>query len=218
EPTASSAEQRFMESELVANVYERVWRPSFVRVMAGRGASASTGGFAGEFFIHKNCLAMDDRDGPWLDLSCGPGLFTRAMAAAAPGSHIIGLDISRAMLEVAARRAQGYTNVTFIRADAHHLPIADASLGGVNSSGALHAYDDPERAFGEIVRVLRPGGVFVASTFARANSLLGRAAAHLGGIRRYDSLRLRAQLARIGLIDYEEVVFGGSLIFRVRRP
>ena len=70
---ASTAEQRLMESELVARAYERFWRPAFVRVMAGKGADALTGGFSGEFFIHKNSLNMDERDGPWLDLSCGPG-------------------------------------------------------------------------------------------------------------------------------------------------
>src|SRR6185503_567245 len=37
EPTAASTEQRLMESELVARVYERVWRPTFVRMLAGKG-------------------------------------------------------------------------------------------------------------------------------------------------------------------------------------
>src|SRR5690606_40039337 len=71
------SEQRLMESELVARAYERFWRPAFVRVLAGSGAGSRTGGFPGEFFIHKNALAMDDREGPWLDVSCGPGTFTQ---------------------------------------------------------------------------------------------------------------------------------------------
>jgi len=41
EPTAASSEQRLMESPVVARLYERVWRPTFVRVLAGRGAGAS---------------------------------------------------------------------------------------------------------------------------------------------------------------------------------
>ncbi len=218
QPTASTAEQRFMESELIANIYERFWRPGFVRVMAGSGASASTGGFPGEFFIHKNCLAMEDRDGPWLDLSCGPGLFARAMAASAPGQLIVGLDISRAMLDVALRRAKGYSNVAFVRADAHSLPFADGCFGGVNNSGALHAYDDPEQVFGEILRVLTPGGVYVGSTFSRSSSVISRVTARLAGIRRFEPLELRAWLSRIGFADYEEIQFGGTFIFRVRKP
>src|SRR5690349_18296883 len=73
-PAPSSVEQRLMESELVARLYERVWRPAFVRLMAGGGAASAAGGFAGEFFLHKNAMGMDDRSGPWLDLSCGPGV------------------------------------------------------------------------------------------------------------------------------------------------
>src|SRR5262245_21406137 len=102
EPTASSAEQRLMESELVARLYERLWRPTFVRLLAGGGTDAFTGGFGGEFFIHKNALSIGERTGPWLDLSCGPGTFTRAMASAAPGDWVVGLDISRPMLDAAA--------------------------------------------------------------------------------------------------------------------
>lgn len=216
--TALSTEQALMESELVAQVYERFWRPAFVRVIAGSGAGARAGGFAGELFIHKNSLAMEDREGPWLDLSCASGLFTRAMAAAVPDEIVVGLDISAAMLDVAARRARGYGNVVLVRADAHHLPFRDGALGGVNNSGALHAYDDPEQVFQEVLRVLRPGGVYVGSTFARASSWVARVAARVAGIRRFEPLELRAWLSRIGFIDYEEIQLGGAFIFRVRKP
>lgn len=214
----ATTEQRLMESEMVARAYERFWRPTFVRIIAGKGAGASMGGFPGEFFIHKNCLAMDDRDGPWLDLSCGPGLFARAMAAADPGELTVGLDISRAMLEVAARRAKGYANVLFVRGDAHQLPFADAAFGGVNNSGALHVYDDPEQVFNEIRRVLRPGGLYVGSTFSKSPSRMGRLTARLAGIRRFDPAELHAWLSRLGFSEYEEIRFGGAFIFKVRKP
>ncbi|HEY1554919.1 MAG TPA: class I SAM-dependent methyltransferase [Kofleriaceae bacterium] len=218
EPTAASTEQRLMESDLVARVYERVWRPTFVRLLAGKGAGAAVGGLSGELFIHKHSLALDDRPGPWLDLSCGPGAFVRALAAAAPGALVVGLDISRAMLEVAAQRTRGYTNAVLVRGDAHALPFIDGAFGGVNNAGALHAYDDPELVFREVRRVLRPGGVYVGSTFAEAPSLLGRLAARAAGIRRFESGELRAWLSRIGFSDYEDVRLGGAFVFRVRRP
>ena len=218
EPAVTSSEQRLMESAVVARLYERVWRPTFVRVLAGRGAGAAVGGFAGEFFIHKGALALDGASGPLLDLSCGPGVFTRALAAAAPGARVVGLDISRAMLEVAAGRNRGYGNVVLVRADAHKLPFADASFQHVNNAGALHAYDDAEQALREVQRVLKPGGVLVGSTFAQAPSLLGRVTARLAGIRRYDPGELRAQLARLGFAEYEELRLGGAFVFRARRP
>lgn len=218
EPTASSSEQRLMESELVARVYDRVWRPAFVRVMGGKGAGAATGGFPGEFYIHKASLGIEDRPGPWLDLSCGPGLFTRAFAAAAPGSLVVGLDISKAMLTTAATRIHGYTNAQLIRGDAHDLPFVDGAFGGVNNAGALHVYDDSEQVFREVWRVLTPGGVFVGSTFSRETSVLGRVASRLAGIRRFDPPELRAWLSRVGFADYEEIKLGGAFIFRVRKP
>ena len=218
EPTAPSTEQRLMESDLVARVYERLWRPTFVRLLAGRGAGAAVGGLSGELFIHKHSLSLDDRPGPWLDLSCGPGAFVRALAASAPGALVVGLDISRAMLDVAAQRTGGYSNAVLIRADAHALPFVDGSFGGVNNAGALHAYDDPELVFREIRRVLRPGGLYVGSTFAEAPSLLGKIAARAAGIRRFETAELRAWLQRIGFSDYEEVKLGAAFVFRVRRP
>jgi SAM-dependent methyltransferase len=218
EPTATTREQRLMESPVVARIYERAWRPAFVRLMAGRGAGASVGGFPGEIYIHKNSLSVDDREGPWLDLSCGPGLFARAIAAAAPGAVVVGLDISRPMLEVAAKRVKGYSNVSLVRGDAHQLPFVPSSFEGVNNSGALHAYDDPEQVFREIWRVLKPGGLYVGSTFAEAPSLVGRITARAAGIRRFDPDQLRAWLNRIGFADFEELRLEASLIFRCRKP
>ena len=218
EPVPSNTEQRLMESDVVARIYDRFWRPTFVRMLAGKGAGASVGGLAGELFIHKHGLSLDDRPGPWLDLSCGPGAFARALAASAPGALIVGLDISRAMLEVASQRTGGYTNVVLVRADAHALPFVDGAFGGVNNAGALHAYDDPELVFREVRRVLRPGGLYVGSTFAEAPTILGRLAARAAGIRRFEPSELRAWLQRIGFADYEDVRLGGALVFRVRRP
>jgi SAM-dependent methyltransferase len=218
EPTAASTEQRLMESDLVARLYDRVWRPTFVRLLAGKGAGAAVGGLPGELFIHKHSLSLDDRPGPWLDLSCGPGAFVRALAASAPGALVVGLDISRAMLDVAAQRTKGYTNAVLIRGDAHALPFVDRAFGGVNNAGALHAYDDPELVFREVHRVLRSGGIYVGSTFAEAPSLLGRITARAAGIRRFEPGELRAWLQRIGFSDYEDVRLGDAFVFRVKRP
>ncbi len=214
---ATSTEQRLMESLVVARIYERLWRPTFVRLLAGKGAGGAVGGLAGELFIHKHTLAIDDRPGPWLDLSCGTGLFVRALAAAAPGALVVGLDIARAMLEVAERRTKGYGNVTLVRGDAHTLPFVDGAFTGINNVGALHVYDDVEQVFREVWRVLQPGALYVGSTFAEAPSLFGKVAARLAGIRRFEPDQLRGQLARVGLGEFESLPLGGAFIFRARK-
>lgn len=218
ELTAASAEQRLMESELVARLYDRVFRPAFVRLLGGRGASQGAGGFQGELFIYKAALATEDRPGPWLDLSCATGSVTRALAASAPTDLIIGADISPAMLKAAGRRIRGYSNVTLIRADAHDLPLADRSVGGTCIATALHVYDDPERVFHEVLRTLRPKGIFVGSAFHQKASAFHRLAGRLGGIRRFDPHELRSWLSRVGFVDYEEIRLGSAFIFRVRKP
>ena len=72
--------------------------------------------------------------------------------------------------------------------------------------------------FREVRRVLRPGGLYVGSTFAEAPSLLGKVLARAAGIRRFQPSELRTWLQRIGFSDYEDVRLGGALVFRVRRP
>jgi len=218
EPTPATAEQRLMESELVARLYDRTFRPAFVRLLGGRGAAKNAGGLAGEFFIYKNALGIEDRPGPWLDLSCGTGTLTRALAGAAPGDWVIGLDISRPMLEVAGSRLRGYGNTLLARADAHELPLADETIGGSIIASALHVYDDPERVFHELFRVLIPGGVFVGQAFHHKASMFHRLAGQIGGIRRFDPYELRGWLSRVGFVDYEEIRLGGSFIFRLRKP
>ena len=56
-----------------------------------------------------------------------------------------------------------------IRADASVLPVPDRCAGAVAALWMLYHLDDPEPAVAEAARVLRPGGLFVASTSSRAN-------------------------------------------------
>jgi ubiquinone/menaquinone biosynthesis C-methylase UbiE len=99
--------------------------------------------------------------GRLLDIACGPGVVTAAIAAGA--ACVIGLDATDAMLERAKARCAnaGLGNVTFQRGDAENLPFADASFDGVVTRAAVHHFADPQRAFNEMFRVLRPGGVAV---------------------------------------------------------
>ncbi len=97
-----------------------------------------------------------------LDLGCGTGYFTRALAARFPGADVLGLDIAPGMLEV-ARRHQG-AQVQWLCADAESLPLADASVDLVYSSLAIQWCEDLPRLFRELTRILRPGGWLVFST------------------------------------------------------
>jgi ubiquinone/menaquinone biosynthesis C-methylase UbiE len=98
-----------------------------------------------------------------LDLGCGAG--HTALAFAARGAEVIGLDLTPAMLAQARRLAseRGLGNARFEQGDATRLPFPDASFDCVTSRLSAHHYAQPGAAVAEAARVLRPGGVLLVS-------------------------------------------------------
>ncbi len=96
-----------------------------------------------------------------LDLGCGAGLDVfLAAARVGPTGRVIGVDMTPEMIQRARANAAaaGYTNVEFHLGDIESLPLPDASVDLVMSNCVLCLAPDKARAFGEIARVLRPGG------------------------------------------------------------
>lgn len=102
-----------------------------------------------------------------LDLGCGPGLFCRYFAGKEPDSNVIGFDLSRPMLESGVRKAERerFSNICFIRGDAHHLPFKDNTMDAVNCSGALYLFKDAAKVLSEVKRVLKTDGRFSLSVY-----------------------------------------------------
>lgn len=96
-----------------------------------------------------------------LDVGTGAGLDAFVAAAlVGPAGRVVGVDATRAMLQVpaAAPVPAGAPRPAFVNADAARLPFADAAFDYVTSNGALNLVFDKEAAFAELARVLRPGG------------------------------------------------------------
>ncbi|KAH0849136.1 hypothetical protein HID58_091522 [Brassica napus] len=62
-------------------------------------------------------------------------------------------------------KPNGLVKVVLVRADIARLPFLSGSVDAVHAGAALHCWPSPSSAVAEISRVLRPGGVFVATTF-----------------------------------------------------
>jgi ubiquinone/menaquinone biosynthesis C-methylase UbiE len=95
------------------------------------------------------------------DIGCGPGYLLRVLAQAFPSLHLVGIDLSREMIETAAHNFEAAgmgERVEFRVGDSAQLPLEDGSLDFAVSSLSLHHWSDPQRALGEIHRVLKPGG------------------------------------------------------------
>lgn len=123
-----------------------------------------------------------------LDVGCGSGRFWRDATAWPADLTVTLADLSPGMLDeaIATVRAVGrWQAVSGQLADVCALPFADDAFDVVLAMHMLYHASDPDVAVGEIARVLRPGGVAVASTNGETNMSalfeLGHAA--LGGER-----------------------------------
>ena len=96
-----------------------------------------------------------------LDVATGPGWV--AAQAAERGASVVGVDVSGAMI---ARARSANPGLEFRWADAHELPFAEASFDAVVGNLAVMHLSRPARAMAEFVRVLRPGGWLVLTTWA----------------------------------------------------
>jgi ubiquinone/menaquinone biosynthesis C-methylase UbiE len=102
-------------------------------------------------------------EGTILDVACGPGIITAALAEKA--REVVAFDLTPEMLEHARRRCAnaGLTNVTFREGSATDLPFATSSFDAVVSRLAIHHFTEPRRVFDEMFRVLRPDGTLVVA-------------------------------------------------------
>ncbi len=106
------------------------------------------------------CAAHAPADGPLLDAGCGTGFGLDHLARHHPGRTSVGIDIAPAMLECLRGR---HPAAACAAANVEALPLATACVGGIWSSLCLQ-WCNPERAFHEFARVLRPGGVVWLAT------------------------------------------------------
>ncbi len=113
-----------------------------------------------------------------LDLGCGTGTATRAIAERLPDADVIGADLSPYMVAAAKLKAKHLSNVSFIHGNAEHLPFEDASFDAVTASLLFHEMppDAGLSVMREALRLLKPNGVFLVFDGAQGDGL-----AKLGG-------------------------------------
>jgi ubiquinone/menaquinone biosynthesis C-methylase UbiE len=103
-----------------------------------------------------------------IDIATGPGYV--AAAAARRGATVIGVDFSTAMIEAAKAR---YPDMEFRDGDAEQLPFGNNLFdAAVMNFGILHL-GRPDQALAEACRVLRTGGCFSFTAWAKPEEAVG---------------------------------------------
>ncbi len=107
-----------------------------------------------------------------LEFGCGTG--TTAVHHAPHVRHIDAIDISENMLEIGRGKAReaGVENITFTRGTLTEFNAETASLDAVLGLNVIHLLPDRQAVIAEVVRILKPGGIFVSSTVCLGNSYL----------------------------------------------
>lgn len=99
-----------------------------------------------------------------VDLGCGAGLLTNALAQA--GHAVVGIDLSKNCLEMAQRK-DATKSVTYLQADASSTPLSSSDFDVVCAMDLLEHVQNPQEVIAEAARLLKPGGLFFFHTFNR---------------------------------------------------
>src|SRR5215471_4749060 len=90
-----------------------------------------------------------------LDAGCGNGRF--AYYAAKYGARVWAIDLGPAV-EIARQNTENAGDVQVVQADLYHPPFAPESFDFIYSIGVLHHLPEPETAFRNLLKYLKPGG------------------------------------------------------------
>ncbi len=104
----------------------------------------------------------------FLDVGCGPGGLTRALAAVAGAENVSAVDPSEPFVEICRAQLPG---VDVRVGAAEELPFDDESFDGAFAQLVVQFMSDAERGVGEMKRVVRPGGTVAACTWDYADGM-----------------------------------------------
>ncbi|MDT0556840.1 bifunctional demethylmenaquinone methyltransferase/2-methoxy-6-polyprenyl-1,4-benzoquinol methylase UbiE [Patiriisocius hiemis] len=99
-----------------------------------------------------------------LDIATGTGDLAIQFAEATQAEKIIGLDLSEGMLNIAHKKIAktNFRNrIDFVKGDSENLPFEDNSFDAITVSFGIRNFETLEKGLSEILRVLKPKGIFV---------------------------------------------------------
>ena len=157
---------------------DRLYRQMFGVFLPGFPGVDAEHERASEVLRRTRLSRLGRNDGTLLDLGCNSGIFTERFAVEGEYDAIIAVDDAERACDAAARRtSQRRTHVRHITGDPNptrssvavvlasleDLPFQDAVFDAAHSDAGAHTWPRPSRVVEEAARVLKPGGVLVAT-------------------------------------------------------
>lgn len=108
-----------------------------------------------------------------LDIGCGTGGIDILLIDEYQAAHVVGIDVEEPVLEQSRKRAdqKGLSDrITYRLVDPGPLPFEGNAFDVVFSKDAMIHIADKAALFKEVFRVLKPGGIFVASDWMRCDA------------------------------------------------
>lgn len=137
-----------------------------------------------------------------VEIGPGPGATTDLLAAQL--DQLTALELDPVLATQLQQRAQASPTISVVEGDATRMPFESGRFSGAVSFTMLHhvaSAGDQDCAFREVHRVLRPGGLFVASDSVASDEL---AALHIDDIYNpIDPASLDQRLANAGFVDID---------------
>jgi len=219
-------------SRAVQAQYEQHPYPRWLRAPSAEGAYPLARRLR-ELFPHAGAASTIPERPSMLIAGCGTGRHAAMSAAQNPDSRILAIDLSRASLAYAARRAResGLANVEFAQADILELGRLEERFDVIQCSGVLHHLQDPMAGWRVLTGLLAPGGKMKVALYSEIARRSVAAARRLIADRGFaaDPKGMRAARAAIlalpsddparpvaGSIDFYSLSGCRDLLFHVR--
>jgi ubiquinone/menaquinone biosynthesis C-methylase UbiE len=210
EPHRGSPLQQAMKVPWIARSWDRTVRHALDAVLTQGQLDQDS-----EYTVLRNFVGASP--GPLVDLGCGAGHVLRKLCRDYPATQIIGVDVSRAMIEEAMAQVREHAwAADFVRVCVPPLPFNDACIKTITAIGLLQLVEDLDALLSEVARVLKPGGRLVGTSYHAARVVHGL---HRGmGLFPRNEQTIRSAIDKAGLVGFERVKVSPFMLWKAERP